>query len=173
MLVMGTLLNFGFGFVGLEKGYENFKGWLIWWFFANPLFLCFYAIYSFTIDYGVSFGSILSTTFSLIIGFGMGIYILATLSQIGGIVIIVFFFYYFCIIGGYFSYLNNNKTWPTYFVQFIILKIIVLVILVSVALNIYASFNGFIIFSILYFIITFLVGLYAAMLLYTDHKNNA
>jgi hypothetical protein len=168
MFCLGVVINFGFGAIGLINNWRNSTVWIIWWGFVNPLLLCIYALWGLVRDYGVTAASIITAIFMVLIGFGMGIFILISGNLIAGIAVIGVMGYvaYFLAIGLY--YINNNNSLPRIFFLITAILMVLTALAVMIVGFILPEFDDFLGFSITYMVLTFLLLGYSAYLLLND-----
>lgn len=168
MFVLGILLNYAFGAVGLANGWRSEIVWVIWWGFGNILILCFYALWGMIRDYGATLASLIISIVSVLVGIAMGIFILVLVDTAAGIAVIGVSLYagYFLGLGLY--YLKNNNSLPRYFIWITGGLIVGTAVAVMIAGFVLDSFDNFLGFSITYLVLSFLLLGYSIWILYSD-----
>jgi hypothetical protein len=110
----------------------------------------------------------ISSGITLLVGIGLGIFVLITNTMVGGIIILGIDFFVLYFLASYFYYLKSDKTLPQYYLPITILLVLILSIGSTIALFFVTKYGGFIAFTVSYLIITFVIGFYASYLIYKD-----
>lgn len=168
MFCLGIVLNFAFGAIGLANGWRNEIVWIIWWGFANPLLLCFYALWGLIRDYGITALSLITSVLTVLIGIGMGVFVLVIYNLTAGLAVIgvSLYFAYFLAIGLY--YIKNNYSMPRIVLIVTAALIVLTAIAVMIASFVLPDFDDFLGFSITYLVINLLLLGYAGERLLQD-----
>jgi peptidoglycan biosynthesis protein MviN/MurJ (putative lipid II flippase) len=126
--------------------------------------VCIYALWGLVRDYGVTAASITIATLTVLIGFGMGVFIIINVDLIGGLAVIGGAAYtaYFLATGLY--YLKNNHSLPKIFLIIAAVLMILTAVAVMIASFILPEFDNFLGFSITYLVLNFLLLGYSAYL---------
>lgn len=168
MFCVGIVLNFAFGGIGLINGWRTEIVWIIWWGFVNPLLLCFYALWGLIRDYGITLLSLVTSVITVVIGIGMGVFVLVAYDLAGGLAVIggSLYFAYFLGIGLY--YLKNNYSLPRIVLIITAALIILTAVAVMIAAFVIPNFDDFLGFSITYLVLNFMLLGFASYRLLDD-----
>ena len=142
--------------------------WIIWWGFVNMLLVSLYSARGLMRDYEFGWKSIVAGVSFILIGIGMGVYILIQISLFGGLIVIGVFFYGGYIMGLYLAYLYLNRTFPNFLVYTTMAFFFITSVSIMIVSYILASFDDFLGLSITYLIINIIILGYGGYLLYSD-----
>lgn len=168
MFCLGIVLNFAFGAIGLANGWRNEIVWIIWWGFINPLLLCFYALWGLIRDYGITLFSLVTSVVTVLIGIGMGVFVLVGYSLAGGLAVIggSLYFAYFLAIGLF--YIKNNYSMPRIVLIITAALILLTAVGVMIAAFVLPDFDDFLGFSITYLVLNMMLLGFASYRLLED-----
>lgn len=162
MFTSGLILNYGFGILSYVLSWNNSSAYTLFWCIINLFLVITYAAFSLIRDKGLTFPSIITAVFSMVLSFGTGVILLVWFnSLVVGIALIgaAFFYTYFTSVYLVYRKMNNSVPFVIYPITlFIIIGSCIVVMIYSFVSPDFDDFYGF---SITYLVINLLGLIYA------------